>query len=766
MEQAIYSRYAVNDSSVIQGLTPDAGGFYRASVRDAATGTVTARSVYVRQPEGTVFRVHDSTKLNATEATLVDPVTGSSIRFSGVTRSTVARLPDGEWRAVGFGRGGGGKRPTRQSSQPGPSSSENRGQTLEEMIAELEQPGEWNIPLMDIVPELVPHLPIWPQNRRLVIIDVRPGRPDSRLRFSRHTGVERLSGSPDFSTDVVVRRKNDNHYDLVQAGGVTEIKGRGNCFFLAVSRGLNELEGRVVFTSTRLRQTATRYIRRNSESFRHLEVQQAGGPTLQSIFRVKKAVAKANRELTGMESTLVSLLGRESLEYLAGLLAGARNPHALFESLRLNLARLAQTTAIGITPSKLLLKQIEQLTPPRPEYGLATSYTPYTPTQKRTVEEFLEMTLVGDYSQRMLDSLMRDGYLELSRDSIHILLEYGVSIKDFSSFYPKNTRAYVLHDEAVAGDVRGLLNGRELVQPSQLAEIANTLKGSPYSNIAHSNVLDLFRYQRVVERTVGLLRGALRNRGGLLARAERLLVSRVIASNLGGALPVSVFSRWISHPALSPSKLDFVARYAGTRLQELLETANIDIGWIHLLTDQTVQVLNMHSAALMAFIRFLEPRSASALDIGMADIVRVLSAPGEFPSDSKVLVLLDTPNLLANLTDNFTREEARSIWRELISPNYSDLNIYDALGQVRPLNSEANFTSALINALQQDVARAHQLIDRVFADPTTSAQVLNHLYRFDFTANRAEHSLLMFAEYVGCYNRIPDWAWQYKIYKE
>ena len=761
LEQAIYSRYAVADRSVIRGLAPDAGGFYRATVLDATTGTVTARPVYVRQPDGTVLRVHDSTKLNATEATLVDPLSGSNIRFSGVMRSTVARMPDGEWRAVGFGSGGGGRRPTRQSARPGPSSSGVQGQTLEEMIDILEQPGQWDTLLMDIIPELVPHLPIWPQNRGLVVMDVRHGRRSSNLRFTRHAGPEFLLGSPDFTTDVVVRRSGGNHYDLVQAGRVIPIERDGDCFFWAVTRGLDQLEGRILVSPTELRLASTHYIRQNLESFRHLELQEATGRIRQPATRVEKAVAEARRELSGTESTIENLLGRDSLEVLARLHSGARDTYELFGSLRLHLALRAGSTAAGLSPSKLLA-QIDQLTPPRPAYGLAMSYTPYTAAQRATVEEFLDMTLVGGYSQRTIDTLMKDEYFELNRDSIHILLEYGVGLKDFYKFYPKNPRAYILHSEAAAGDVRGLLNGRELVHPRQLAEIADTLKKNINQTIPHSSLLELFRYRKGVGRTVGLLRGALRNRGRLLDRAERLLASSAIAAHLGGGLPVSVFSRWIGHPGLNSTKLDLIAKYAETRLPELLDTGNIDIGWIHLFTDQTMKVIDTHSKALEAFVRFLKPQPAGEIGVGMTDIVKWLRGTGERPSDARIIMLLDVPNLLANLTNNFTREEANSLWVELISPYYSDLNIYDALEQVRPLNSEANFTSALINALRLDVERAYQLIDGVFADPSTPARVLKNLYGFDFTANRAEHSLLSFAEYVSRYRQIPDWAWQYK----
>ncbi|XVN18111.1 hypothetical protein QZH46_23105 [Pseudomonas corrugata] len=106
MEETLYRRYAVADRSVLRGVSADAQGFYRPTITDSVTGR-SARQVYVQQPDGTVFRVHDHTSLKAIEATIVDPATGLNIRSSGVMRSTVARAPDGQWHAVGFGLGGG-----------------------------------------------------------------------------------------------------------------------------------------------------------------------------------------------------------------------------------------------------------------------------------------------------------------------------------------------------------------------------------------------------------------------------------------------------------------------------------------------------------------------------------------------------------------------------------------------------------------------------------------------------------------------------------
>ncbi|WLG97181.1 hypothetical protein [Pseudomonas sp. FP198] len=53
LEEAVYSRYAVTDTSVIQGLEPDALGFYRVIVKDPGTGRVTARPIYIQQHDGT-----------------------------------------------------------------------------------------------------------------------------------------------------------------------------------------------------------------------------------------------------------------------------------------------------------------------------------------------------------------------------------------------------------------------------------------------------------------------------------------------------------------------------------------------------------------------------------------------------------------------------------------------------------------------------------------------------------------------------------------
>lgn len=758
LEPAIYSRYAVADRSVIRGLSPDAGGFYRAAVQDVATGTVTARPVYVRQPDGTVLRVHDHTKVNATEAILVDPDSGLSIRSSGVMRSTVARMPDGEWRAVGFGLGGGGsKRPRSPSPKPGPSrpavtppAGSSNVDALpssgEDMAALVERSGEWDNPVMDLVPEFMPNLASWPHNRGLVVIDERPGRDIAMMRFASGANpTYQLTSAPDLQTDVVVRRRGGNHYELLQANHAAPIQmpRDGDCFFRAVALGLNTLEGGNAFSVRGLRTASARYIRQNSQMFSFMET-----PPL----------------LSGVEPMIENLLGRETLHVLRRVFSEGPTANELFQPLRLYLDAAAHAAPLAAATQRNRFKRFSDLLPTRHRYGLAWLREPYTPEQLTAIRVFIGQVLVGNENKEMLNSIFRDPSFTVTRDLVHIMLEYGISIDDLQRFYPRNQRAYVLFDTAVHGQmsVRELLDsmGRaDFVYPNQLTALADRLRTNTGVHVTDtSRLMHLHRYEQSVIRTIGLLRASLGKKPVLLHRAEMLLASPVISNNLGGRMRIAVFARWIGQPAISQEKIRAIARYADTRLAELLTTGSIDIRWVHLFDEPNIGRILDNSSEIVNFYRYVTPSAKAEMPV----VIRVLSAAGESPSNSRVAMLLSTPNLFGNLSRNFTPEQARSVWADLISQNYSDSNIQGTLARAGALNSEADFAASLVIQLMQDVQRAEQLVANIVADQSISARVLANLYRFELSNNRAEHNWLSFVEYVSRHKQIPDWAWQYK----
>ncbi|MBO1540654.1 DUF6543 domain-containing protein [Pseudomonas sp. OA65] len=759
LEPAIYSRYAVADRSVIRGLSPDAGGFYRAAVQDVATGTVTARPVYVRQPDGTVLRVHDHTKVNATEAILVDPDTGLSIRSSGVMRSTVARMPNGEWRAVGFGLGGGGrKRPRSPSPKPGPSrptvavpgsppEADTLSQSIQDMAALVERSGEWANPVMDLVPEFMPNLASWPSNRGLVVIDERPGRDVSMMRFvSGANPAYQLTSAPDLQADVVVRRRGGNHYELLQANHAApiEMPRDGDCFFSAVALGLNTLEGGNAFSVRGLRVASARYIRQNGQMFSFMETPQP---------------------LSGVEPMLENLLGRETLHVLTRGFSEAPAQSGLFQPLRLYLDAAVHASPLAAATQRNRLKRFSDLLPARHRYGLASLREPYTPEQLTAIRVFVGQVLVGDENKEMLNSIFRDPAFTVTRDLVHVMLEYGISIGDLHKFYPKNQRGYVLYDTAVHGQLsaRELLDsmGRaDFVYPTQLTALADRLRVNTGVHVIDTErLMHLYRYEQSVIRTIGLLRASLRNSPLLLHRAEILLASPVISNNLGGRLRIAVFARWIGQTAISQEKVRAMARYADMRLSELLSTGTIDIRWIHLFDEPNIGRILDSSSEIVNFYRYVTPSSAKA---EMPVVLRLLSAAGESPSNSRVAMLLSTPNLFDNLSRNFTPEQARKVWTDLISQNYSDSNIQGTLARADALNSEVDFAASLVIQLMEDVKRAEQIVASIVADPAISANVMANLYRFELTNNRAQHNWLSFVEHVSRSKQIPDWAWQYK----
>jgi hypothetical protein len=142
------------------------------------------------------------------------------------------------------------------------------------MAALVERSGEWDNPVMDLVPEFMPNLASWPHNRGLVVIDERPGRDIAMMRFASGANpTYQLTSAPDLQTDVVVRRRGGNHYELLQANHAAPIQmpRDGDCFFRAVALGLNTLEGGNAFSVRGLRTASARYIRQNSQMFSFME---------------------------------------------------------------------------------------------------------------------------------------------------------------------------------------------------------------------------------------------------------------------------------------------------------------------------------------------------------------------------------------------------------------------------------------------------------------------------------------------------------------
>lgn len=775
LERAIYSRFFANDGSVIRGVVPDAGGFYRPTVQNVSTGIVTARPVYVRQPDGTVLRVHDNTKLNATEATLVDPETGLSIRSSGVMRSTIARMPDGEWRAVGFGLGGGGgKRLRSPSPQPGPSHAgsapiqfpdqEAFPQSIEEMADLVERSGEWDNPAMDLVPEFIPNLPGWPQNRGLVIIDERPEREASTMRFGPgEAPVYLLNSPPNPRTDVVLRRTGGNHYDLLQTNNAPPVRipADGDCFFTAVALGLNTFGDGNVFSMRGLRVAAGRYIRRNRQLFSFMETRQ---PLASLEFPLERLLGKETQPLAQVESTLEGILGKEALEVLKKALSDKPRSDELFLPLRSYLGRPGLSLA-PTAKQHLVLKEIADLIQVRPSSGLAPLRAPYTPEQIKSIQYLVYNVLRARGSDGTLSSILKDTFFEVNADLMHLLLEYGVNVGDLRRFYPRNPGGYVFYDENTHGgmgvfELLEHMGSAEFVYEHQLQELAGRLRtntGEVVTDIP--KLMNIYRYEEQVRRTIGLLRSTLRSRPSLLERADILLGSPVISRHLGGRLSVQVFARWISHPDINLVKLNSIAKYSTSRLYELLETGNIDISWTHLLDQFNARKIVNNSKEIVSFYKFLKPSSEK---VGMSEIVNLFSNPGEYPMNTRIKILLRSLDLFDKLKKNFSPEQAQGVWAELISPNYTNANIENTLLQTNSLSSEADFTEALVMSLVLDARRADHIATRLLRDESISLQVRNQLYLFELSNNRTEHNWLSFVMSVSRYKQIPGWAWQYK----
>ncbi|WP_260958425.1 OTU domain-containing protein [Pseudomonas citri] len=747
LDMAIYGPYAVTDASVIRGLSADTRGFYRATISHAATGRVMDRPVYVRQPDGTVFRVHDHTKLDATEATLVNPMTGLGIRASGVMRSTVARMPDGEWRAVGFGRGGG-KRPGNPDPQPGPSKPKTVATAASALSVR-----------MDLVPSIMTRLANWPQNRSLLIIDRQAPEHVWSVRFT--PGQEQTiypmeihPGRAD--TDVVLIRLAQDHYSVELGGEVVEIPGGGDCFFEAVNRGLNEGQAEQALSMQGWRNEVANYIDQHPQLGQYV----APLPT------------RTQQALFENASSLHNLLGQAAVLDLTRIVYGAPNPNRLFQPTLRYLDLHANSTvrmAITAGPSSRLppeiLQHVGRLLSPRPPARLTPSVNaPFSGEQRQSMKQMFEDLLVGPVENELVEDLLDNQFLLVSNDVVHILLEYGVTARQLLDHHPHNSSAYVLYDEALHGhldedQMEALLDGAYLVNSDDLDDAKDLLVSDAGRYVDDtSELFDHFIYTDTAERTVDLFRTALRRFPDLLRRANLLLRSPIIAHNLGGLLRVSEVARWIRNPALSDVRFQIVAEYASTRHSELQRTRNIDIDWMQVFDDRNLRNIVLHQEALGDFLEFLGGAWGNIMDNDIPAVAKLFSAPGQLPSNSRVAVLFNTPNLWTALR-KLRKEYADQVWADLIGPYFSDATIRQALAWPGALSSEMHLALALRNSLAPEELRANLTIQRLLSIGQRRAQ--QYLYNFDFPTDRLGHRRLDFALYVESHLSIPDWAWQY-----
>lgn len=758
LDAAIYGPYAVTDASVIRGLTADARGFYRATISNAATGSVTARPVYVRQPDGTVFRVHDHTRLDATEATLVNPMTGLDIRSSGVMRSSVSRMADGEWRAVGFGRGGG-KRPGDPAPQPGPSKPKKVAFSSTALAARIRTPGTWNNQLMDLIPSIMTRLPSWPQNRSLLIVNRQVPEQIWSVRFSpgRDETIYPMENHPDATdTDIVLTRLTQHHYSLELSGEVVEIPADGDCFFNAVTRGLNEGQAQPAFSMQGLRNEVADYV----DSHPHIEQYVAPPPS------------RAQEALFENASSLDNLMGHAAMLDLTRIVYGAPNPYRLFEPtlryLELH-ANSSVRTAITATPASRLpteiLQQVGRLLSQRPAARLVPSINaPYSGQERQAMQQLFEDLLIGPVEPQLVQRLLDDRYLLMSNDVAHIMLEYGVTARQLIDHHPNNSSAYVLYEDALHGrlgedQLEALLDGAYLVDSDDLDDAKALLVADGGSYVDDtSQLFDHFIYTDKADRTVDLFKTALLRFPVLLRRANLLLRSPIISHNLGGLLRVSEVARWIRNPALSDLRFQLLAEYASTRYTELQRTRNIDVDWMQLFDDRNLQNIVTHQEALADFLTFLGGAWGNIMDNDIPAVAKLFSFAGQPPSNDRVALLFNTPNLWSSL-QKLRQEYASQIWADLVGPHFNDATVRRALAQPRVLNSELHLALALRSSLAPDEFRANQIIQRLLSIGQRRAQ--QYLYNFDFPTDRLGHSRLDFAVYVESHLTIPDWAWQY-----
>lgn len=759
LEEALYRRFAVSDASLIQGVTPDSQGFYRPAIIDGVTGRGT-RPVFVRQPDGTVFRVHDHTQLRAIEANIVHPSTGLSIRASGVMRSTVARMADGEWRAVGYGVGGG-KRSREGSPQPGPSSPKRPVTQSRAASRLVRTPTNWDTEIMDLVPALITRLPNWPQNRSLLIIEQTLERQDWSIRFTpgqTEVVFPAIDHPLRSGTDIVLRRIRENHYNLVLSeGNEIEFAPNGDCFFNAIARGLNEGQAQQSFSMQGLRNASANYIDQHPEVNNYLVTQPSG----------------VRQQLADNSQALQELLGESAVRDLTQVVYGAPNPHRLFQPTinYLNLLakdegrRVLDQAQQGDLPPEVLQMIGRHLSSRAPGH-LMLSRIPYYTQSGQALQSFFEDVLLQPVGSQGIAELLNNEHLMLSQDVVHIMLEYGVRARDLTDHHPRNELAYVRYEDAVHGhldedQLEQLLEGALLVDRDDLNRVKQRYERETGDIIDDdSELMDRFIYYDRVEDLTELLTVSLQRFPALSRRVNLLLQSPVISSNLGGLFPVSALAAWIRNPALSDERLHTIAGYTGGRYQELARRGSIDIDWMQPFDDSNLRNLVYHQDALVSFWDFLQ--GLRHIDrSNMTSATGLFNVSGQTIPNSRVAILFETPNLWRSIQDmpGISPRSARRIWDDLVGPQFSDESIRRTLLQRDSLNSESAFTSALIDSLTLEETRAHQLILGAYG--VTPRQVMGFLHRFDFPGTLAEHSRLTLALYLSDHGSIPQWAWQY-----
>ncbi|CAH0128278.1 OTU domain-containing protein [Pseudomonas brassicacearum] len=756
LEEALYRRYAVTDTSVIKGVTADPQGFYRPKVSNHVSGGVD-RPVFVQQPDGTVFRVHDHTKLKATEATLVDPATGLSIRSSGVMRSTVARMPNGEWRAVGFGRGGG-ERPAKQPSETDPSKPNVPAPSSSAISDLIRTSGVWNTQVMELVPGFITRLPIWPQNRGLLIVDEITAHQSWSVRFTPGQ-TERIyptAHHPDqVRTDIVLRRSAQNHYNLVLGNRVVRIPADGDCFFNAIARGLNEGQSQATFSMQGLRNAAADFFDQNPELNQYLVAEPT--PVQQALFE--------------NGPWLDHLLDTGTMADLTRIIYGGPNPHGLFEPMRNFLAlqlnvfgrRTLRAARGGDLPIEIL-HEISRHLSPRPPQQLMPSSTPYYDVDEQTLRYFFADTLLAPIDDFHLARLLRDEFLRLSQGVMHIMLEYGVKAVDLANNHPKNKLGYVMFDQDThahlsANELDTELEGAYMVDRDDLDKVQQRYQRETGQFVDDDDeLMDQFIYYQRAESVRDLLLVSLQRFPDLLRRAQILMQSSVVSSNLDGMLPVSVVARWLRDPALSDNRLRIIAEYADTRYAEVVRRSDIYTNWMHLFDDTNLQNILTHQEALTQLWKFMGHAQPTAEEGDHSVWVKLFSASGQTPSNSRMSILFDTPDLWRSL-QAWPSIHVVQIWDDLVGPHFSDSAIQLTLSRPGVLRSALDFVVALRSNLTREEEQANRIVMEVLTLSQSQAQ--QYLYRFDFPTDRLGHSRSDFVLYLEDHMAVPDWAWQY-----
>ncbi|NWB86395.1 hypothetical protein [Pseudomonas gingeri] len=637
----------------------------------------------------------------------------------------------------------GGKRPAASplTPQPGPSRPRLETPTPNVPVVQttagrisdaIRRPGNWNTPIMDLVPSLMTELADWPRHRALLILDEISAGQGWSVRYSpgRHQVTHPTVRHPERTvSDVVLRRIESNHYQMWRNRRWEDVPADGNCFFNALAGALAG-RGHSGHSGQNLRARVADHIDQHPQVADYVVSRRT--PVQQALFDVayplegilgNHAFAVLTRIVNGQsyESQLASAMANnpeliddwpDSARQLITLRAENNGvlPVDLLSRIEEHLAVLGlfrpairYLNNIANWPNDRQNRQLLWTTRtgeahlPAELLQIIAAYLPFrNPVQglfqrDRDIRAFLNHTLLpGPQLSQGLDRLLQRfarRYIWPSNEVMYILLEYGLTVQELTDHY-----------RAIGFDDAG---NRLEPDPAEIDRFLDDYLAFFERNPERNNRDDLFVDREALlsnwraydegQRSVASLRVALGRFADLSARADIVLRSDVFSFHLGWSVGLEELAYLIRDPRLSNARLRIISDYLETRAGEMQEHEIVDTEWMrpfddHNLRNIVERALNRRrhpgdrafADTLLEFVAYMSEQTLND-SFAMSYVTAAFTPASGRLSNSRVALLLDIPDLFTTLSRH-PRTVAQPLWGLLISPEYSDETMRLALG--------------------------------------------------------------------------------------